>query len=623
MRHTRFLLAAAALLPLASAAFADPPTRVGRISYVEGGVSLRPPADDQWIWATPNYPLAQGEAVWTADAGRIELGLDRLELWLDAATEIEVTALDEGRSQFTLNQGVAELRVWQTPEGGLLVNTPVGPVFIGRPGLYRLDVEPPGDSPPHVLVTVFDGEAGAPGPDGPMTVGAGQSVGLHAGEDPQWMEAATEPLDDWARSRESQQTAPTANADPADMTGAGDLNAYGDYQYTEAYGDVWFPRDRPAGWAPYSDGRWEWVEPWGWTWVDNAPWGFAPFHYGRWVQIGGRWGWVRGPHERHPVYAPALVTFLGDVFALDRDHHRGDGGDRSWNRTGNPDRIGNGNRVGWVPLAPGEAFQPRFQASDDYLRRMNASRPQGNDTSQGANTGRPRNAAAAVYLPAEGFGRGPVKPAAPSAAANLQGSKTPPPPRPPYGTLRQAPSAGASAAGQGNPSSAVRTRPFWTGRTATPTGAATPTPRSPQTPTPSASDASAQAAAQRAVDAQRRADASRMEQHGVDAQRAPGGQHGTDAAAAARSPTDLQNRTQLQSDAQRRAQAEIEAQRAALAAQRAAAAQPPSHRPPAGQTGSQTPPVNPPPPHPQGVKKPSEATPPPHAKSSSGGPERQ
>jgi hypothetical protein len=28
------------------------------------------------------------------------------------------------------------------------------------------------------------------------------------------------------------------------------------------------------------------MSPWGWTWVDNAPWGFAPFHYGRWVGAG-------------------------------------------------------------------------------------------------------------------------------------------------------------------------------------------------------------------------------------------------------------------------------------------------------------------------------------------------
>ena len=31
---------------------------------------------------------------------------------------------------------------------------------------------------------------------------------------------------------------------------------------------------------------WVWLRPWGWTWVDDAPWGFAPFHYGRWLWWG-------------------------------------------------------------------------------------------------------------------------------------------------------------------------------------------------------------------------------------------------------------------------------------------------------------------------------------------------
>src|SRR2546429_1728856 len=37
--------------------------------------------------------------------------------------------------------------------------------------------------------------------------------------------------------------------------------------------------------SPYSNGYWNWVAPWGWTWIDYAPWGFAPFHYGRWAFV--------------------------------------------------------------------------------------------------------------------------------------------------------------------------------------------------------------------------------------------------------------------------------------------------------------------------------------------------
>src|SRR6266540_4045215 len=70
-------------------------------------------------------------------------------------------------------------------------------------------------------------------------------------------------------------------------------------------------------------GRWRWIAPWGWSWIDDMRWGFAPSHYGRWASIPEadpldpsaqgpeRWGWVPGRRIADPVYAPALVAFLG------------------------------------------------------------------------------------------------------------------------------------------------------------------------------------------------------------------------------------------------------------------------------------------------------------------------
>jgi hypothetical protein len=49
----------------------------------------------------------------------------------------------------------------------------------------------------------------------------------------------------------------------------------------------------------------------GWTWIDAAPWGWAPYHYGRWVHVSGYWGWAPGPVVVRPRYAPALVAFFG------------------------------------------------------------------------------------------------------------------------------------------------------------------------------------------------------------------------------------------------------------------------------------------------------------------------
>ena len=133
------------------------------------------------------------------------------------------------------------------------------------------------------------------------------------------------------------------------MVGYEDLDDYGDWRDDSNYGHVWFPNQVAVGWAPYHAGHWDWISPWGWTWVDDSPWGYAPFHYGRWVSVGGRWGWVAGPVAVQAVYAPALVVFIG----------------------GGPGGVG-GN-VGWFPLGPREVYVPSYHVSQAYVNRVNIS----------------------------------------------------------------------------------------------------------------------------------------------------------------------------------------------------------------------------------------------------------
>lgn len=47
--------------------------------------------------------------------------------------------------------------------------------------------------------------------------------------------------------------------------------------------------------------------------MDDEPWGFAPFHYGRWAWYRSVWLWVPGPIHVRPVYAPALVAWVGGI----------------------------------------------------------------------------------------------------------------------------------------------------------------------------------------------------------------------------------------------------------------------------------------------------------------------
>lgn len=64
------------------------------------------------------------------------------------------------------------------------------------------------------------------------------------------------------------------------------------------------PSRGAAGRAPYHDGRRAWVDPWGRTWIDDAPWGFAVSHCGRRANIGGQWGGIRGLASARAHCAP-------------------------------------------------------------------------------------------------------------------------------------------------------------------------------------------------------------------------------------------------------------------------------------------------------------------------------
>ena len=137
------------------------------------------------------------------------------------------------------------------------------------------------------------------------------------------------------------------------VTGYEDLNQYGTWINDGSYGEVWVPRSVPSGWAPYRTGHWAYVQPWGWTWIDDQPWGFAPYHYGRWANSGGRWMWVPPQREARPVYAPALVAFVGGIelaATLSRQSSA---------------------PVGWFPLGPREAYVPSYTTNRDYYQRIN------------------------------------------------------------------------------------------------------------------------------------------------------------------------------------------------------------------------------------------------------------
>jgi hypothetical protein len=348
----------------------DPPGRVGRLSLTEGAVSLAPadsdgrPGNDSWTAASLNRPLTRGDKLWTGPRARSELHIGSTAVRMSEQTSLDFLALDDDVTQLRLAQGSLKLRVRTLFEGQRLeVNTPNLAFVISQPGDYRLDVNPASDVTRVVAQSgggVIYGDNGAQ-----VDLGSRQQANYSGTQlTPAAPGAAQQDgFDAWATARDRREDrSVSARYVPRETIGYQALDNYGDWRQDPTYGAVWQPRAVAANWAPYRAGHWSWISPWGWTWVDDAPWGFAPFHYGRWAQIGPRWSWVPGRMAARPVYAPALVAFVGG--------NSGNGSGVNWNisiGSGRPARPG----LGWFPLAPGEAYRPAYRASPRYVTQVN------------------------------------------------------------------------------------------------------------------------------------------------------------------------------------------------------------------------------------------------------------
>ncbi|PKO86486.1 MAG: hypothetical protein CVU18_14720 [Betaproteobacteria bacterium HGW-Betaproteobacteria-12] len=346
------LLAALPLL-LSAPALADPPARVGRLAHIEEPVEFRLTRDDPAGPATPNWPISSGAILETGASGRAEVWVDSTAFRLGRDSQVEFTTIDDQLVVLELSGGSLAISIMEAEQAGdLQLRLPDGTIRFAAAGRYRLDV-----GPERSEVTTLAGLASIEHTGGRAQLAAGSKATLFA-DGGLRIGASDRPdgFDRWVAERENATQAPLARRHVSPyMTGYQDLDGYGDWNAHDEYGSVWYPRAVADDWAPYRFGRWAWVAPWGWTWIDAAPWGFAPFHYGRWVQVHGRWAWVPGQRTVRPVYAPALVAWIGDP---------------GWSVSFS---FGLAPAVGWFPLAPREVYVPSYRHSPTYIRRVNVT----------------------------------------------------------------------------------------------------------------------------------------------------------------------------------------------------------------------------------------------------------
>ncbi len=341
------------------------PSVVARLAFSQGAVSFQPAGTDDWVDAGVNRPVTIGDKLWSDQDGRVELQLDASTIRLFHSTGFSFLNLNDNVTQVRLSEGTILVRVRHLDENETYeIDTPNLAFSIFRPGTYRINVDEGGDA---TSIRVRDGEG--------QVTGGGASYSVRAHDDAvfsgtdqlnadvQDLSADYDEFDTWSANRDRRgEHSRSAQYVSQDVVGYEDLDDHGDWRDSQEYGHVWYPRVEAADWAPYHYGHWAYIEPWGYTWVDDQPWGFAPFHYGRWVNVEGRWGWIPSPPRAEgvvyvrPVYAPALVAFVGG------------GGFSVGVSVG-----GGGGAVGWFPLGPREVYVPSYRVSQRYVENVNVS----------------------------------------------------------------------------------------------------------------------------------------------------------------------------------------------------------------------------------------------------------
>src|SRR5260221_2364085 len=334
----------------------EPPGRVGRLAYTQGAVSVYQDPELGWDKAYVNIPITSENSIWTDRGSRAELRAGATAIRLDATTQLDVSRLDDDEIDASIDRGAANIRVrYKQAYERITLSTPQARFTIQSDGRYRVDVDIKRDES---RLTVFADDARMESQGGALRVRPGTTVRVFGGPSSSYVveRAASDAFDRWADVRDREWSDSRARQYVStEMTGYEDLDRYGEWAQEPDYGAVWFPTRVAADWAPYRTGHWAHVRPWGWTWVDDAPWGYAPFHYGRWVFVRNRWAWSPGGRVPRPGWAPALVGWVG-------------GANWTVGVSG-----GSAPVVGWYPLAPWERYEPWYRSNGTSTDRINVA----------------------------------------------------------------------------------------------------------------------------------------------------------------------------------------------------------------------------------------------------------
>lgn len=307
--------------------------RVVRVSVVQGEAQIRRAAagdvdEDDWERVVQNLPLVEGDEITTSGNARLEIQFDRnTYLRLGENSYLKIVNLRDEGVAVSLPQGVLSLNLLRFDKDNSYfeIDAPSTTVAAQKAGTYRVDA---GDSrSEEVAVTVNNGgQARVYSANSGFTLRDGRMAkitisGEYAGEpDIQSAPRFTDDFEEWILERNDiiasrLQKAKYDEYYTDDFYGAEDLNGNGEWINTREYGYVWRPYSNTTSvydnWSPYRYGQWRNLPYYGWTWVNDEPWGWATYHHGRWVYYNGYWAWTPYGARRasRSYWRPALVIF--------------------------------------------------------------------------------------------------------------------------------------------------------------------------------------------------------------------------------------------------------------------------------------------------------------------------
>jgi hypothetical protein len=316
---------------------------VARISLINGDVSVRRGDSGEWVAGVVNAPLLTDDRIATGANSRSEVEFDASNvLRIGGNAEVRLAQLESGIYHLEIAKGTVTYRILHASTANAELDTPSVSVRPSREGSYRISVNDAGETE----ITARAGDVEVFTPRGSQWIYNGQTMMARgSASDPEFQMVTALSYDDWDRWNDTRDhgllQSTSAQYVPQGVYGTEDLDNSGTWTNVAPYGNVWHPTVVAGGWSPYRNGRWVWEDWYGWVWVSYDSWGWAPYHYGSWfLDASFGWCWYPGAFGMRSYWSPARVGFFG----FGRGVGFGAG-------------FGYGS-IGWVPLAPFEAFHP-------------------------------------------------------------------------------------------------------------------------------------------------------------------------------------------------------------------------------------------------------------------------